>query len=133
MMTHSEDSSHSISFVAIAPNPLERSDPKSNPMGKQTFIVEHWYGAPTYLDASRLSNGETVDHDFNRVACKRASTALKYLAGWRKQAIEKNLQWLFRTLTRDDAHYAIIATPDGSTPTEVVAEGMMKDLDTKVA
>lgn len=96
---------------------------------KQTFIVKHWYGAPTSREASRLSNGETIDYDFNRVACKRVSTALRYLAGWRKQAIEKNLKWLFRTLTRDDAHYAIVATPDGYTETETVAEGMMKDLD----
>lgn len=98
-------------------------------MAKQTFIVEHWYGAPTYREAVRNSNGETVDYDFNRVGCRRASTALKYLAGWRKQAIENNLKWLFRTLTREDAHYAIVATPDGYTPTQVVAEGMMKDLD----
>lgn len=96
---------------------------------KQTFIVEHWYGAPTYQEAERLSNRETIDYDFNRVGCKRVSTALKYLAGWRKQAIEKDLKWLYPTLTRDDAHYAIIATPDGYTETEVVAEGMMKDLD----
>lgn len=98
-------------------------------MAKQTFIVEHWYGAPTYREAVRNSNGKTVDYDFNRVGCRRASTALKYLAGWRKQAIENNLKWLFRTLTREDAHYAIVATPDGCTPTQVVAEGMMKDLD----
>lgn len=96
---------------------------------KQTFIVEHWYGAPTSREASRLSNGKTIGYDFNRVGCKRVSTALRYLAGWRKQAIEKDLQWLCPTLTRDDAHYAIIATPDGYTETEVVAEGMMKDLD----
>lgn len=101
-------------------------------MAKQTYIVQHWYGAETYTEASCKSTPDNEDvcgHDFNRVSCKRVSTALRYLAGWRRQAIERNLQWLYRTLCRDDAHYEIVATPDGYHETEVVASGMMKDLD----
>ena len=74
-------------------------------------------------------NPKEYDHDFNRVSVKLVKTALRYLAGWRRQAIECGLQSLYATLCRDDARYQIIATPDGYHTTEVVAEGWMKDLD----
>lgn len=101
-------------------------------MARQTFIIEHWYGAKTYREASCTATFEKKDvigSDFNRVACKRKQTALRYLANWRRQAKEEDLQWLYPTLCRDDAHYQIVATPDGYHETEVVASGMMKDLD----
>ena len=86
-------------------------------MAKQTFIIQHWYGAGTYIEAARKSvnayNPQEYDHDFNRVSVKHVKTALRYLAGWRKQAIERGMQGLYRTLCRDDARYQIIATPDG--------------------
>jgi hypothetical protein len=63
------------------------------------------------------------------VACKQLKTALKYLANWRKQAKERGWTTLFATLTRDDARYAIEATPDGYHSTGIVASGWMKDLD----
>lgn len=101
---------------------------------KQTFIIQHWYGAETYIEAARREvneghNPKEHDHDFNRVGCKRLQTALKYLANWRKQAKERGWETLFGTLTRDDAHYEIIETPDGYHHGAVVASGMMKDLD----
>lgn len=92
-------------------------------MAKQTYVVKHWYGADNYLDAEK--------NDFNRVSCKRVSTALRYLAGWRRQAKELGLEKLYDTLCRDDAHYEIVATPNGWDGTEVVAKGMMKDLEKK--
>lgn len=101
---------------------------------KQTFIIQHWYGAETYIEAARREvneghNPKEHNHDFNRVGCKRVETALKYLANWRKQAKEYGYKTLFGTLTRDDAHYEIIETPDGYNCGAVVASGMMKDLD----
>lgn len=101
---------------------------------QQTFIIKHWYGAPTYRDAIRSDkydkDGRKVcDHDFDRVGVKRVDTALKYLKSWRRQAKEKGYVTLFATLLRNDARYEIVATPDGYHETEVVASGMMKDLD----
>lgn len=108
-------------------------------MGKQqTFIIMHWYGAETYREAIRTRGDldeqgyEITNHDFNRVACKRVETALKYLANWRKQAKERGYKTLCATLTRDDARYAIEATPDGYNSTGIVAQGWMKDLDKAV-
>lgn len=100
---------------------------------KQTFIIQHWYGAPTYIEAARknLNEGyapEKYGTDFNRVGCKRKETALAYLANWKRQAIESGWEKLYRTLCRDDARYEIIATPDGYHLGDVVASGMMKDL-----
>ena len=102
-------------------------------MAKQTFIIQHWYGAPSYIEAARRNvnegyHPEEYGTDFNRVGCKRVETALGYLRGWRDQANERGLQLLYRTLTRPDAHYEIIATPDGYHEGDVVASGMMKDL-----
>ena len=102
-------------------------------MAQQTFIIQHWYGAPTYIEAARREvneghNRKEYGHDFNRVSCKRLSTALRYLKGWRNQAREQGWEFLFSTLTRDDAHYEIISTPDGYNEDKVVAAGMMKDL-----
>lgn len=102
---------------------------------QQTFVILHWYGAETYSDAIRLSgkldeNGKKIaEHDFNRVSVKQLKTALRYLKGWRKQAKEQGWTTLFATLTRDDARYAIEATPDGYNSTGIVAQGWMKDLD----
>ena len=104
-------------------------------MARQTYIIQHWYGAETYrealcLEGKRDENGNRIaERDFNRVSVKLVKTALRYLAGWRKQAKEHRWTTLFATLTRDDARYQIIATPDGYNETEVVAEGWMKDLD----
>lgn len=102
-------------------------------MAKQTFIIQHWYGAPTYIEAVRREaneghNPQEHGHDFNRVGVKRVETALKYLKGWRDQARECGWNFLYGTLLRDDAHYEIIATPDGYHCGNVVASGMMKDL-----
>jgi hypothetical protein len=104
-------------------------------MAEQTFIIKHWYGAETYSEAIKKqsltdgSGNKVSEHDFNRVGVKRKETALKYLAGWRQQAIQKGWIRTFATLCRDDARYEIIATPDGYHETEVVASGWMKDLD----
>ena len=103
-------------------------------MAQQTFIIQHWYGAPTYIEAARREineghNPKEYGHDFNRVSVKLVKTALRYLKGGRKQAKERGWTTLFATLTRDDAHYEIIATPDGYHCEDVVASGMMKDLD----
>ena len=103
-------------------------------MAKQTYIIQHWYGAPTYIEAARRNvnegyNPEKYGTDFNRVSVKKVETALRYLAGWRRQAKEQGFEVLYQTLIRDDAHYQIIATPDGYHCENVVAEGMMKDLD----
>lgn len=102
---------------------------------QQTFIILHWYGAETYRDALRMedkydeSGKKIAGRDFNRVSVKQVKTALRYLKNWRKQAKEKGWTTLFDTLTRDDARYEIIATPNGYDGDEVVASGMMKDLD----
>ena len=103
-------------------------------MAQQTFIIQQWYGAPTYIEAARreVYEGHNIQEhntDFERVSVKKVSTALRYLKGWRKQAKEKGYTTLYTTLTRDDAHYEIIATPDGYHTENVVASGMMKDLD----
>ena len=100
---------------------------------KQTFIIHHWYGAPTYIEAARRDanegyNPEEYGHDFNRVGVKKVETALHYLKSWKQQAVERGMEFLYRTLTHSDAHYEIIATPDGYNPGDVVASGMMKDL-----
>lgn len=103
-------------------------------MKKQTYIVQHWYGADTYDEAGRKAldsnhNDLIACADFNRMSCKKVSTVLRYLANWRRQAKEYDLELLYPTLVRDDAHYAIVATPDGYHATKVVATGMMKDLE----
>lgn len=104
-------------------------------MGKQTYVVLLWYGAATYIEAARRELNEGHDpsqhgHDFHRVGCKQLSTALRYLKGWRKQAKDEyGDSCIVATLTRDDAHYQIEATPDGYHSTGVVASGMMKDFD----
>ena len=104
-------------------------------MARQTFIIKHWYGAETYSEAIRKQDLHDVDgnpvseHDFNRVGVKRKETALRYLAGWRKQAFRNGWTRTFATLCRDDARYEIIATPDGYHEEGVVASGWMKDLD----
>lgn len=100
---------------------------------KQTFIIRHWYGAQKYIEAARRNvnegyNPEEYGTDFNRVGVKKVETALRYLKSWKRQAIEWGMESLFRTLTRPDARYEIIATPDGYNLGEVVASGMMKDL-----
>lgn len=76
---------------------------------KPTLIVSTWYGAETYLQAARMEadnghNPEKYGHDFNRLPVKKKETALEYLKGWKKQAIEKGLQSLYRTYCREDAH-----------------------------
>lgn len=96
---------------------------------QQTYIILQWFGAPTYREASRNDDNKTIVANFDRVTCKRATTARGYLAKWRKEALEQGLQWLFKTYCRDDAHYQIVATPDGYHETEVVLAGVMKDLD----
>lgn len=80
---------------------------------KQTFII-------------KTSGGGR--EDFHRVGCKRVETALKYLKGWRLQAIGKGWDKLFTDLTASDASYKIIATPDGYNLGEVVASGFTADL-----
>lgn len=100
-------------------------------MSKQTYIVLHWYGADTYTEALKkydYNNRDKAGYDFNRVSCKKVETALKYLANWKKEALERELFYLYPTLLREDAHYEIRATPDGYNETETVARGMMKDL-----
>lgn len=99
---------------------------------RQTYIIRHWYGADTYREASYATDGRgTVvrEHDFDRVGVKTVKAALRYLKGWRRQAIARGLTRTFATLTRDDARYEIIATPDGYNGSEVVASGWMKDLE----
>jgi len=102
-------------------------------MVKQTFVIQHWYGAPTYIEAARRNmnegyNPQEYGTDFNRVGVKKVETALRYLKSWKQQAVERGMEFLYRTLTRPDAHYEIIATPDGYHLGDVVASGMMKDL-----
>lgn len=87
---------------------------------KQTFIIE--------------VNGKDNEklfpkyYDFWRVGCKRKETALKYLKGWKMQAIEKSLENLYKCFFVEGATFAIIATPDGVHETETVLSGYMKDL-----
>lgn len=100
---------------------------------KQTFVISTWYGADSYIQAAKLEanngyNPEKYGHDFSRVGVKKQETALSYLAGWKQQAIEKGLQFLYRTYCREDAQYEITSTPDGYNKKEVVASGFMKDL-----
>lgn len=97
-------------------------------MSKQTFIVSCWCGASTYREALRLScTDNNVKYGFYRLSCKKLSTALKYLKGWRQQAIDKYSN-LCQELTRDDAQYTIENTPDGINPEAIVAKGFTKDL-----
>lgn len=105
---------------------------------KQTFIIQHWYGAETYLGAARREaneghNPKEYDHDFNRVGCKRLQTALKYLKNWRKQAKERGWEYLYAVLIRDDARYEIRATPDGYHEEGVAAKGWMKEFDEQLS
>lgn len=100
---------------------------------KQTFIVKTWYGAETYIQAAKkeVNNGyspENCGHDFSRLTVKKKETALEYLKGWKKQAIEKGWQFLYRTYCREDARYEIVSTPDGYNEEEIVASGWMRDL-----
>lgn len=102
-------------------------------MAKNTYCIKVWHGADTYREAVRNGTGisnykEPVGYDFYRVGVKRVKTCLRYLAGWRKQALENGWQSLYGTLCRDDGHYEIEDTSvswDG----KVVASGMIKDLD----
>lgn len=80
---------------------------------KQTYIIKTWGGG---------------SFDFYRVSCKKVDTCIKYLKGWKQQAKEKGYTYIFRNLLADDAHYKIIATPDGYNETETVASGLMLDL-----
>lgn len=94
---------------------------------KQTFIILHWCGGfATYSDA--IKNG--AKHDFDRVGCKRLSTAIKYLTNWIKEARDGGWGFLYPTFVdaEENARFAIVATPDGYTETEIVAEGWIKDL-----
>ena len=92
-------------------------------MAQQTFIIKVFKDAETYSDA--LKTGK--DYDFYRVACKKIETCRKYLKNWRKQAIEKGWQSLYRILTSDDGRYEIEATPNGYSG-EVVERGFIRDL-----
>lgn len=87
---------------------------------KQTFIIE--------VNGKNNNALFPKYHDFWRVGCKRKETALKYLAAWKRQAIENGLQSLYECLLIDGATYDIIATPDGVHETETVLSGYMKDL-----
>lgn len=95
---------------------------------KHTFIISTWYGADSYIQAAKMEinnghNPEKYGHDFSRLPVKKKETALEYLRGWKKQAIEKGLQFLYSTYCREDAQYEI-----ASTDKLVVARGWMKDL-----
>lgn len=80
---------------------------------KQTFII--MVKAPS-------------DQDFFRVGCKRAETALRYLKGWKQQALDKGLKSLYNVFFEEGATYSIVATPDGYHKTETVLSGKMCDL-----
>ena len=101
----------------------------------QTYIIQCWYGAATYVEAARkeINKGHDPSQygcDFFRVGCKQLTTAFRYLKKWRRQAKDKyGDSCIFATLTRNDAHFAIEATPDGYHSTGVVASGMMKEFD----
>ena len=82
---------------------------------KQTYIIK-MYGCGKY--------------NFERVACKKVETCLSYIRSWYKQAEERGLQFLYKELFAEDAHYKIIATPDGYNEAEIVAQGLIKDLIT---
>lgn len=92
-------------------------------MAQQTFIIKFFKDAETYRDAIRSGK----EYDFNRVGCKKLGTCRKYIKSWRKQAIEKGLQSLYRILTSDDGRYEIEATPNGYSG-EVVERGFIRDL-----
>lgn len=87
---------------------------------KQTFIIE-------LNKRNKIVNGQNV-YDFFRVSCKKKETALKYLKGWKQQAIEKGFESLYKCFFCEDAYYEIIETPDGINEGDTVFSGFMKDL-----
>ena len=87
---------------------------------KQTFIIK-------LNKKNKTVNGQNV-YDFFRVSCKKKETALKYLKGWKQQAIEKGFESLYKCFFCEGAYYEIIETPDGYHETDVVLSGFMKDL-----
>ena len=106
---------------------------------QQTFIILCWYGAETYEEALKREdkvdeNGKKVcERDFFRVSVKRVETAKKYLANWRKQAIDKGWTTLYAVLTRNDAQYEIRATPDGYHEEGVASKGWMNEFDEQLS
>lgn len=87
---------------------------------KQTFIIQ--------VNGEKESPLFPKYFDFWRVGCKRKETALKYLKGWKKQAIEKGMESLYKCFFVEGATYQIIETPDGYNEGETVLSGQMKDL-----
>lgn len=53
---------------------------------------------------------------------------MKYLSGWKAQAVEKGLESLYKCFFVEGATYKIIATPDGVNRGETVLSGFMKDI-----
>lgn len=82
-------------------------------MAKQTYLIRTFGGGKS---------------DFYRVSCKQVKTCLQYLKGWREQAKEKGLVFLYPDLLSNDASYKVIATPDGYNETETVASGLISEL-----
>lgn len=92
-------------------------------MAQQTFIIKVFTDAETYSDA--LKTGK--DYDFYRVGCKRIETCRKYIKNWRKQAIDRGFQRLYKSLTADNGRYEIEATPNGYSG-DVVERGFIADI-----
>lgn len=80
---------------------------------KQTFIIRTYGGGKK---------------DFYRMDVKRVETCLKYIKKWAEQAKDRRMEYLYRDLLADDAHYTIVPTPDGYTELEPVASGLVADL-----
>lgn len=87
---------------------------------KQTFIIK--------VNGRKDSPLFPKYYDFWRVGCKKKETALKYLKGWKQQAIEKGYEKLFKCFFVEGAQYEIVATPDGYNEAETVLSGYMNDL-----
>lgn len=87
---------------------------------KQTFIIQ--------VNGEKESPLFPKYFDFWRVGCKRKETALKYLKGWKKQALDNGLDSFYKCFFVTGATYQIIETPDGYNEGETVLSGQMKDL-----
>ena len=94
-------------------------------MKKQTYILQVWSGAPTYIEAARMHNG-TMNYMFFRMTCKLYQTVLKQL---RSAVIDdRNRGLYFEYFHADDARYEIIATPNGYDGEEIVSSGLISEL-----
>ena len=94
-------------------------------MKKQTYILQVWSGAPTYIEAARQHNG-SMNYMFFRMACKLHTTVLKKL---RNAVIEDKERGLYcEYFHADDARYEIISTPNGYDKERVVSSGLIADI-----